>query len=241
MKSIKPYSTADIINGRQCMEILHIMRDIRALLEQGVSESNFGLSSYLQPQPNGGYKTVSCYTLTKKGCLILASGYNAKLREKIIDRLEELERTHITGGFRVPQSYAEALRQLADTVEQHSIQKMPLQRHNTIPNPIKSIESTTIPTAYPCRVSTLARILQEYGIVIGRNQLFAWLRENGYLHTHGEDYNLPTPKAEQMKLFEVKHTIIDKSDGNPAITSTVRVAAAGQLYFMQQILGDKVS
>lgn len=69
----------------------HIMRDIRNLLEQGVSESNFGLSSYNQPQPNGGYKKVDCYELTRKGSLILASGYNALLREKIIDRWEALE------------------------------------------------------------------------------------------------------------------------------------------------------
>lgn len=69
----------------------HVMRDIRNLLEQGVSESNFGLSSYNQPQPNGGYKKVDCYELTRKGSLILASGYNALLREKIIDRWEALE------------------------------------------------------------------------------------------------------------------------------------------------------
>lgn len=69
----------------------HVMRDIRNLLEQGVSESNFGLSSYNQPQPNGGYKKVDCYELTRKGSLILASGYNALLREKIIDRWETLE------------------------------------------------------------------------------------------------------------------------------------------------------
>ena len=31
------------------------------------------------------------YSLTKKGCLILASGYDALLREKIINRWEELE------------------------------------------------------------------------------------------------------------------------------------------------------
>lgn len=69
----------------------HVMRDIRNLLEQGVSQSNFGLSSYQQSQPNGGYKEVPMYYLTPKGCLILASGYNAVLREKIIDRLFELE------------------------------------------------------------------------------------------------------------------------------------------------------
>ena len=69
----------------------HIMRDIRKLLEQGVSESNFGLTSYRQAQPNGGSKDVPMYQLTKKGCLILASGYDALLREKIINRWEELE------------------------------------------------------------------------------------------------------------------------------------------------------
>ena len=65
----------------------HIMRDIRSLLEQGVAESNFGLGSYTDA--NG--QNRPCFNLTKKGCLILASGYDAKLREKIIDRWEELE------------------------------------------------------------------------------------------------------------------------------------------------------
>ena len=87
----------------------HIMRDIRNLLSQGVSESNFGLSSYKQSQPNGGTKNVPCYKLTKKGCLILASGYDALLREKIINRWEELETKERTGGFAVPQTFGEAL------------------------------------------------------------------------------------------------------------------------------------
>lgn len=69
----------------------HVMRDIQNLLAQGVSQSNFGLSSYTQDQPNGGTKQVPMYSLTPKGVLILASGYNPVLREKIINRLEEWE------------------------------------------------------------------------------------------------------------------------------------------------------
>lgn len=65
----------------------HVMRDIRTLIEQGVNESNFGLVDYTDKK---GEKR-SMYNLTKKGCLILASGYNAILREKIIDRWELLE------------------------------------------------------------------------------------------------------------------------------------------------------
>lgn len=65
----------------------HVMRDIRALIEQGVGASNFGRTSYIDSQS----KIRPCYSLTIKGCLILASGYNALLREKIINRWEELE------------------------------------------------------------------------------------------------------------------------------------------------------
>lgn len=424
MKPIKPHSTADIINGRQCMEILHIasktlfvcmrrrgdipfhtygkgrskrvfyyrseieallrpahlnlpsnskahsesintetmsslqiaeltgkqhksiLRDIRILLEQGVTQHNFVPSEY----KDATGRTLPCYNLTKKGCLILASGYNAILREKIIDFVENPEKTDETtcnptyqqegktdiqifknstfGNVRatlidnepyfiakdvcnvlqltdvsksverldedeklirkvfvsgqnrevimvnesglynlifrsnkseakafrkwvtsevlpsirktgtyttaLPRTYAEALRQLADTVEAKTTIR-------EIPNPIKTSGTAIVPTAYPCRVSRMAQILQECGIRIGRNSLFAWLRTNGYLYMQGDDYNLPTPKAVQMGLFEVKHTVIDKPDGNIAIASVVKVTAAGQLHFLEQFLGNKVS
>ena len=50
----------------------HVMRDFRTILEQGVSESNFGLGSYTDANNN----QRPCYNLTKKGCLILASDIN---------------------------------------------------------------------------------------------------------------------------------------------------------------------
>lgn len=83
----------------------HVMRDIRAILNQGVDASNFGLTSYTDKSN----RQSPCYKLTKKGCLILASGYDAILREKIINRWEELETKERNGGFTVPQTFAEAL------------------------------------------------------------------------------------------------------------------------------------
>ena len=73
---------ADLILSKQTMSSLeiaeltgkqhaHVMRDIRNLLEQGVSESNFGLSSYNQPQPNGGYKKGGLLRTYPKGLLFL--------------------------------------------------------------------------------------------------------------------------------------------------------------------------
>ncbi len=87
-----------------------ILRDIRNLLKQGVSHHNFVETSYKQSQPRGGYKELPCFNLTPKGCLILASGYDAVLREKIINRLEYLENEKKV--IRTPQSYIEALEAL---------------------------------------------------------------------------------------------------------------------------------
>lgn len=76
----------------------NVMRDIRNLLEQGVSQINFELAEYSDNQG----KPRPCYNLTKKGCLILASGYDALLREKIINRWEELEMEKRSNVIQLP-------------------------------------------------------------------------------------------------------------------------------------------
>ncbi len=73
------------VTGRRHADV---MRDIRNILDQGVNERNFALVKYTDKK--GEQRPM--YVLTKKGCLILASGYDAVLREKIINRWEELER-----------------------------------------------------------------------------------------------------------------------------------------------------
>ena len=113
----------------------NVMRDIKNLLKQGVSELNFELSSYKQQQPNGGTKEVPMYNLTKKGCLILASGYNAVLREKIIARWEALETGKATPMYQVPQSFADALMLAAQQ------QKQIEEQAKTISENVKAIEA----------------------------------------------------------------------------------------------------
>ncbi|WP_156098320.1 Rha family transcriptional regulator [Prevotella amnii] len=80
------------ITGKQHQ---HVLRDIDSILRQGVDASNFGLTSYI----DSSNRKQRMYSLTPKGCLILASGYDVVLREKIINRLEELEMEKKSGGF----------------------------------------------------------------------------------------------------------------------------------------------
>lgn len=113
---IKLDSGKEIITSLEIAEITgkqhaHVMRDIRVLLDQGVTESNFGLSEYKDVTG----RTLPCYSLTKKGCLILASGYDALLREKIINRWEELE---LKERATLPTTFAEALQLAANQAKE---------------------------------------------------------------------------------------------------------------------------
>lgn len=87
--------------------------------------------------------------------------------------------------------------------------------------------SDTIP------VGELAKILRQNGYRIGRNRLFDWMRENGYLiQRAGDSYNCPTQKAMDMGLFEIKETVVTHSDGTVSVYRTSKVTGKGQIYFV---------
>lgn len=145
----------------------HIMRDIRAILSQGVDASNFGLTSYTDKSN----RQSPCYELTKKGCLILASGYDALLREKIINRWEELETKERTGGFVVPQTFSQALMLAAKQQEQIEEQRAALAQQGEEIVKLSNEVMTMKPKATyydlilnnPSTV-TITQIAQDYGM-----------------------------------------------------------------------------
>ena len=89
-------------------------------------------------------------------------------------------------------------------------------------------------------VGDLAKILKQNGIETGPKRLFEWLRNNGYLiKRNGTDRNMPTQKAMEMGLFEVKESIVNNPDGSIRITKTTKVTGKGQLYFINKFLDER--
>lgn len=87
-------------------------------------------------------------------------------------------------------------------------------------------------------IGDLAKLIRQNGIEVGQNRLFQWLRDNGYLCSTGERYNLPTQKSMELKLFEVKETTISNPDGSIRITRTTKVTGKGQAYFVNKFLAS---
>lgn len=86
-------------------------------------------------------------------------------------------------------------------------------------------------------VGDFAKILKSNGIDIGPRRLFAWLREHGWLiKAKGSSWNMPTQKAMDLHLFEVKETAISHSDGHTTINKTPKMTGKGQTYFAKLFL-----
>ena len=84
-------------------------------------------------------------------------------------------------------------------------------------------------------IGELAKIIKQNGYNIGQQRLFDWLRENGYLiKRQGTDHNMPTQRAMELGLFEIKETAVTHSDGHITVNKTPKVTGKGQIYFINK-------
>ena len=96
-----------------------VLRDIRNILSKGANAHNFVEVEYTDRK---GEKRPM-YQLTPKGCLILASGYDVVLREKIINKLEEYQQKERANMLQLPDftNPAEAARAWAEEYEEKTV------------------------------------------------------------------------------------------------------------------------
>ena len=172
----------------------HVMRDIRGLIESGCNESNFGLVDYKDKKG----ETRPMYRLTKKGCMILASGYDALLREKIIDRWEELENRFRKNEIVMPNfsNPAEAARAWADQYEQRLKLAAKVQEDAPKVEFFDSVAESKDAVEMKAVANTLNYVS------VGRNKLFAILREQKILLSS----NLPYQKYIDAGYFRTIET-----------------------------------
>lgn len=89
-------------------------------------------------------------------------------------------------------------------------------------------------------IGELAKLLKQNSVDTGQNKLFAWMRENGYLiKRKGTDWNMPTQKAMEMGLFEVKEPTVNNPDGSVRINKTTKATGKAQIYFLNLLLKQR--
>lgn len=78
-----------------------------------------------------------------------------------------------------------------------------------------------------------AKILNNDNKKIGRNSLYKWFRENGYLISKGSEKNIPKQRYINRGLFKVEEKLAITRNGEKIVTK-VLITGKGQKYFKEQ-------
>ena len=147
------------------------------------------------------------------------------------------------GGYLTPEKVEEALLnpdtiiRLATDLKAEREKRMRLEEQAQKDKPKVLFADAVATSKTSILIGELAKVLKQNGIDMGQNRLFEWMRRNGYLiQRKGTDYNMPTQRAMEAGLFEIKETSITHADGHVSVNKTPKVTGKGQQYFINRFL-----
>ncbi len=213
----------------------HVLRDIENLIG---GESKIGLSSmffkseYISAQNK---KLPECL-MNRDGFSLLVMGFTGKAalewKLKYIAAFNQMEKKLAQRPqLSRAELMAQALIAAHDELEHKDRQIAELTPKGIFADAVSASKKSIL-------VGELAKLLCQNGVQIGQNRLFVWMRERGYLikDPKRSDYNMPTQRAVEQGLFEIKETTVVHSDGHTSINKTPKVTGKGQVYFVNQFM-----
>ena len=211
----------------------HVMRDIDTIKKD---VPNFGEMFFETEAPDSYGRPQRTYLMNRDGFTLLAMGFTGKAAlewklkyiaafnamEKQLAQRPQLSRAELM---------AQALIAAHDELEHKDRQIAELTPKGIFADAVNASKKSIL-------VGELAKLLCQNSVEIGQNRLFVWMREHGYLikDPKRSDYNMPTQRAVEQGLFEIKETTVVHSDGHTSINKTPKVTGKGQIYFVNLFL-----
>lgn len=248
MNALKIYENAEFgqirtveING----EPWFIAKDITQSL--GFGNPRQAISSHVDEEDKGvtimdtlgGPQEMTIINESGMYSLILGSRIESAKRFKHWITSEVIPSIRKTGSYNLPQTYADALRELANKAEEAerlALVNRKLEEQNIRMRPKEIFADAVATSKTSILVGELAKLITQNGVQIGQNRMFKWLRENGYLISNGASCNMPMQRYVEQGLFEIKESSIQNADGSVRITRTTKVTGKGQQYFINKFL-----
>lgn len=227
------------VSARELHEQLHIGTKFTTwfdrMKEYGFTEGNEFFPKMGETSENGGRPSVD-YDITvdmaKQICMIQRTPEGKAVRQYLLD----LEKAWNSPD----QVMSRALKMADRTINSLKETNAKLLEDTARMKPKEIFADAVSASHTSILIGALAKIISQNGVQIGQNRLFAWMRENGYLITRrGADYNMPTQKSMEMKLFEIKERTVNNPDGSSMITRTTLITGKGQQYFINKLLNNK--
>lgn len=216
----------------------HVNRDIENLIQKDVSK--IGHMFYATETPDSYGRMQKTYYMNRDGFSLLVMGFTGKeaieWKLKYIEAFNSMEKK-LKNPLALPNfsNPAEAARAWADEFEKRKQAEAINER-----NKPKVLFADSVSVADDAiLIGALAKLIKQNGVDIGQNRLFQKLRDMGYLIKSGQNKNMPTQRAMNMKLFRVKERTVNNPDGSVRTTRTTLVTGKGQIYFINLFLAKE--
>lgn len=199
----------------------HVMRDIRAIIEQLKDSPNLDSGFILTEYKAGNGKNEPCYQLDYDSTMIVLTGYDVKARAKVIKRWQELEQ------------------QATKPIDLMQVLNDPAAMRGLLLNyseKVIALESKVAEQAP--KIETLARLSESDGSLnitnaakilnVQPKKLFQWLQANKWIYRRAGGSNfIAYQNRIQSGVLEHKVTTVQLNDGSDKITEQARVTPKG--------------
>lgn len=228
------------VNARDLWVALESKQDfstwIKARLEQAyaVENEDYGVFHKAVENPKGGrplLEYVLSLDLAKNISMLEKNEKGNQIRKYFIscEKQSIQQQSHS-----LPQTYLEALESLVESEKRNQALQERIEQDRpkvTFANAVSGSDSSI-------SIGQFAKILKQNGIETGRQRLFNYFREKGYLiKGRTKDFNMPTQKAMEQGLFEVQEKAVALKD-KTILSLSPRVTTKGQKFFIE-LFADK--
>lgn len=215
--------------GKDVAEILGYSNPRDALSKHVDSEDKNSVAIH---DGNKGNPNLTIINESGVYALVFSSKLQSAKKFKHWVTSEVLPTLRKTGSYATPQLtgeelMAKALIEAKSVLEQQNKQIIEMKPKALFADTVAASDSSIL-------VGQEAKLISQSGCKMGQNRFFAWLRENGYLCSKGENYNMPTQKSREMDLIEIKIRTVTNSDGSVRETKTPVITGKGQIYFINK-------
>lgn len=219
--------------GKMHKNVLKSIRNILGAAQNLAHKTWFHQVTYIDAQG----KTQPMFLMNRDGFSLLAMSLTGEraLQFKVgfIQQFDMMEQALKEIAPAIPQTFAQALRLAAEQAETIEAQQKQLAEQAPKVNFAKALEIA----GESILIGQLAKLICQNGINTGEIRLYQWMRDNGFLHKCGSEYNDPTQRALEMGLFEVRTgTRYHPHTGEPIQTRTTLVTIKGQQYFINKLV-----
>lgn len=148
------------------------------------------------------------------------------------------------GAYMTPETIEQALLnpdtiiQLATNLKNEQEKRRQLEEQKKRDEPYTTFGKVVATSDASINIGSFAKLLYDkHGIKMGRNKLFAWLRDNGYLMRSGREKNQPKQQYIQQGLFETTVTLISRTHGDVESVTTM-ITGKGQVEIAKKIMRE---